>query len=852
MPLARSAVGTDVPRHLVTRPALPAHAIDRPRLWALLSELVISHRVTTVVAPAGFGKTSALSGWADRWESPVGWLSLTQSDQHPERLRRALEAAAEKLTTEESLVDESMALDRAERDTWPVLVIDDLQFARGEDALGALRDFIGRTDLRARIVLSTRAEPNVGLARLLADGELARLGPGDLALTRTEVREAARTLGRELDDAGAERLRSLTGGWPVAVRLALISTDQETPVPLLAVGDAFPQLADYLVENVLSQLPDHLADFVLQACTCDWLTGQLAADLTNHRRATQHLEQAAATGLPLERISLPGRDPIYRWHPVMAQAGRALLLRRDPALARSLHRRAADLLRVADPYEAAAHALAAREPAMAARLLKTQWLAGVLRGDSELVNALCGRLPAPWSDDPEVLTIRALCLQNRGDSEAATRLARRAAVAATDLSPAERTTFEVTARLSRLFLADEEDELAAACDDVEAFLDRRVDLDGALHACAVLLVGWSRLRLRHGPDAARLLEEATTRCRAEGLDDLADRARTNRAFMLAYSGDFAGARQMFSVGHAPREATWRRDDGAVESFAKGWMWFWSGDHVEAFGAFRDAIAAGGAITSVAPLARLWLVHTVLARRDAADLEGAERLLAEVPDTTIQGLPWGVYKLGAQAGIAAFRGDVPGALSLLEEMSAARAFIPAARVLAAELFWTSGRSAEARAQVEPLLTGTPDYIRIGAMVLTALCRHREGDSVAAHALLEESLGLGAALGVRRPFQRFDPHLTEFLSAHAALGTRHEGFLASLIAEHQARSGDDQSLSAREREIVGYLATTLSAAEIREALFISQNTLKTHLKSIYRKLGVDNRRDAVRAAQGPPSS
>jgi len=120
--------------------------------------------------------------------------------------------------------------------------------------------------------------------------------------------------------------------------------------------------------------------------------------------------------------------------------------------------------------------------------------------------------------------------------------------------------------------------------------------------------------------------------------------------MLAYSGDFAGARELLSAGHAPREAAWRRDDGAVEAFTKGWMSFWSGDNVEAFGAFQDASAAGGAITSVAPLARLWLVHTVLARRDAAELDGAERLLADVPDTTIQGLPWGVYKLCAQGSL----------------------------------------------------------------------------------------------------------------------------------------------------------------------------------------------------------
>ena len=838
MPPVRSAMGARIPGHVFTRPALPAHAIDRPALWGRLTALVDAHRVTTVRAPAGFGKTTALSAWADGCSRPLGWLSLTRADQHPEHLRNTLEGALKHL---------ARSVDAAGPGTdSPVLVIDDLQCASTAEARELLHDLVGRRDLGLRLVLSTRAEPDIGLARLLASGELARLGPDDLALTAREVQQAALSLGRDLDDSEADRLRALTGGWPVAVQLALISTGSGTPVPGLNTGDTFPQLADYLVENVLGQLPDQLGDFVLQGCTCDWLTGQLAADLTDSPRASEQLEELVSRGLPLERVFRPDRDPIYRWHPVMAQAGRALLVRRDPALARSLHRRAAALLRVVDPYEAAAHALAAREPAFAAGLITSQWLASVLRGDSELVDALCQGLPAPWHDDPQILTIRALCVHNLGDVHTAARLAHRARLSAADLPPDRLRAYTVTDRLARLFLADAEDQLDAACADVERFLDEHIELDGALHAGAVLLLGWSRLRLRQ-VGAAPLLTEATTRCRAEGLDDLADRAQVNLALILAYGGNFAGARR--ALGQAPEQAAWRREDGAVEAFVRGWLAFWSGDNARALESFRHAALAGGAITSAAPPAAVWLAHTALAARDPGAIAEAERLLAEVPNTTVHGLPWGVYKLGIRAGIAAFRGDRTDALAALDEMAAASNFIPSVRILSAELNWTLGRVQEAEAQARLLLAGSPVYIRVGALTLTALCRHEDGATDAAHVMLEEALGLAAASDLRRAFRRPDPALAELLIEHAARGSAHEAFLASLIADHPGNlAAGDTVLSAREREVLGYLATTLTAAEIHQALFISQNTLKTHLKSIYRKLGVDNRRDAARLAHG----
>lgn len=841
MPPTRSIIRSNPSGRLVPRPPLPAHAIDRPELWARLSALVDAHRVTAVRAPAGFGKTTTLTGWAATISRPVGWLSLTRADQHPERLRSTLDVAIKRLTMKE-------AGDSADDAGEPVLVIDDLQFANSDEAKELLRDVVLRDDLGLRLVLATRAEPDIGLARLLASGELARLGPDDLALTTVEVREAASQLGRDLNHPEAERLRALTGGWPVAVRLALISTAASTPLPALTIGDAFPQLADYLVENVLSQLPEPLGDFAVQACTCDGLTGELAAELTGRPRATEHLEELVAKGLPLERFSRPGRDPVYRWHPVMAQAGRALLVRRDAVLARSLHRRAADLLRVADPFEAAAHALTAREPATAAELISSQWLASVLRGDSELVKALCQSLPDPWHDDPQILIIRALCVHNLGDVEDAARLARKARLARGQLPEDRLTDYQVTDRLARLFLADSEEDLAAACDEVESFLDAPITMDGALRACAVLLMGWSRLRLRQVA-AAPLLVEAATRCRAEGLDDLADRAQVNLALILAYGGKFEEARRALAVRDAPDQASWRLPGDAVESFVRGWLSFWSGDHASALDSFRYAVVAGGAITSAAPPATIWLAHSALAGRDPAAIEDAERLLGELPDTTLQGLPWGVYKLGARAGIAASRGDRAGALAALDEMSAAGSFIPSVRILAAELYWTLGRSLDAEAQARALLTGSPLYVQVGALTLIALCEYADGSAEPAHAMLEEALGLAAPADLRRAFQRPDQTLAELLIAHAALGTRHEAFLAGLIADQQSTlPNGDTLLSARERKILGYLATTLTAAEIHQALFISQNTLKTHLKSIYRKLGVDNRRDAARLAHG----
>jgi len=192
--------------------------------------------------------------------------------------------------------------------------------------------------------------------------------------------------------------------------------------------------------------------------------------------------------------------------------------------------------------------------------------------------------------------------------------------------------------------------------------------------------------------------------------------------------------------------------------------------------------------------------------------------------------------------------VDNAVQPLGEGVAIEASIPAIRVLAAEFYWSCGRPEQALAQLEQVLQA-PGYLRASGLVLSALCARSSGNEGGAGRLLEEALGLGATLRITRPFQFNDPALTALLVEHAGRGTRHDDFLAEQVAFHAHRRqvGAHQPLSARESEILGYLVTSMSAEEICEALFVSRNTLKTHLKSIYRKLGVDNRRDASRFTQ-----
>lgn len=835
MPSVRSAVAPGVPSYLVTRPNVSARDVIRRALQDQVSDALGEHRVCVVIAPAGHGKTNLLSAWAGAAEWPAAWLSLTAADRHADHLARGLSAA---LTELDAVTDGDA-----------VVVIDDIHLVGQDTARTVLRPFIDNPPRGVRLILAGRGDPGIGLARLLASGELALLGADALSFTAEEISEVAQARGIDLSTEQATALHQLTRGWPVAVRLALLARSSTSTADLAiasALNENIPQLPEYLLETVLTDLRDELSGFVVEACVSDWLTSSLADDVLGRQDGAIRLEQALAAGLPVERREHPGTEPVYRWHPLMSASGRAILRRRDPHRLHELHVRAARALASHDPVRAAHHALAGRDPELASALVRSHWLAAVLRGDSPLMEEICNQLPAPYSDSPEILAIRAACLRNMDDAARANELDRRARDRATTSS--EPRALDLTLSLARLFVIDSGDELTAESIRAQRLLDELHDATGPLRACALLLIGWTEMRLRRARVAVDLLREAGASCRAEALTDLAGRARVNEAFALAFGGNFDSARELMSA--TTREAapvSWRRTDGAIEWFMTGWMQLWTGDAQAATDSLQRASDRGAGLTSFASVARCWLTIAAVDTRDRRRVERAAAWLDLAPDATVQGVPFGAYKGVARAGAALLDGRHQTAVKLLDEAIVGDPGQPGVNSLAVALYWQCGKADQALTLAALLPPELPAYFTAGPVVVTALAAHRRGAHDEAHRLLEAALAASAPQNLIRPFLLDDPDLTLLLAEHSAWGTGHQDLVASVLARRSQLGGDppSQPLTGRELEILSHLSTTRSLPEIAAILYISRNTLKSHLKSIYRKLGVANRRDAVRA-------
>jgi LuxR family maltose regulon positive regulatory protein len=136
-----------------------------------------------------------------------------------------------------------------------------------------------------------------------------------------------------------------------------------------------------------------------------------------------------------------------------------------------------------------------------------------------------------------------------------------------------------------------------------------------------------------------------------------------------------------------------------------------------------------------------------------------------------------------------------------------------------------------------------YVRVATLATTALVARRQGDMAATHDLLERALDSAEPERLRRPFCEDHLEMRQLLAEHLAWGTRHEDFLMGCLTLREP-TGPLESLSDREREVLDQLRTTRTMTEIAQALSVSINTVKSHQRAIYRKLGVTSRREAVR--------
>ncbi|GAA3921741.1 helix-turn-helix transcriptional regulator [Microbacterium invictum] len=828
----------------LTTPPEARLTIPRPRVIAAIDTAVDGAAVVAVGAPSGYGKSTAAAEWARSAPRPVAWLSLTRFDHDDERIAHGIIAAVRRelrdvralahLDTaaidvhDGTTVADALAAVLADLEDGLALVIDQVEFA---DALqtGPLGALALKRPPGLQLILLATLNGEDMLRTLGVDG--TALGPDDLAFDATEIAAAAALVaGKGCSDSEAADIQRRTGGWPLAVRLHLGGGSASLP----------QDLDDYVGDVILSGLPTELATLIRTTTIASPLDAGLAAALLpDDPDAAAHVDECARRGLFLERFSDQGRR-VYTWHAAFRAAVLAAEQRRAPEETAARHIRAAEYLEETQPLASVEHYLAAKQPGRAHRVLMSTWLELMQEGRARALDRLCAALPPAWADRAATLGIRACCAWIAGDTAGARLLMRRGADAVAQ-TPQECAVVAVAGMMT----TDEPGPLRAYVERTVSALEDPRAVGHRLTPHVLFVLGYTSLRLRRGPvDAIATLRTALREAEARERPRLAARVAGTLAFALAFDGHLTEALRLAArsvpVGE---DDEWQVYDGGSAACTEGFVAYWRDDLPLARDAFTDVRRLAIGRTAYEPVA---LMYDALAAAASSDMtwqaEALERLHT-MPAETVLGVPWQGFRDCALAKLAIVRGRTDDAIRYANRSIESDDYLPVPRAVAAEVLRRAGDVATARS----IVAGTPAGsltvpARVRLMLTDALLRDDAGRDDA-HIVLERALDLAAIEHILRPFADPLPEVQALLQTHATWGSRHGAFIAEALNRGGTATAAG-ALSAREREVLAYLRTPMTISEIAAQLFLSTNTVKTHVQSLYRKLDVTNRREAVR--------
>jgi LuxR family maltose regulon positive regulatory protein len=916
-------------------PPIRPELVSRPRLIERLNA-GLDLKLTLICAPAGFGKTTLVTQWLKSAQCPSTWLSLDESDNDVARFLVYFVAAlrtvqanigkgvlsalqspepppAEAVLT--SLINEIANIpDRI------VLVLDDYHFIDAKQVNKALTFLLEHLAPPPRgvsppggmhLVIATREDPHLPLARLRVRGQLTELRITDLRFTPSEAAAFFnQVMGLNLSPEQVASLETRTEGWIAGLQLAALALQETLSMRgredvsgfIRAFAGDNRYIVDYLVEEVLQRQPERVRSFLLQTSILDRLSGPLCdavrfgiAETPSSSGGTAVTSQQDGRGMleALERgnlfvVPLDYRGQWYRYHHLFAHVLHAHLMEEQPDRIPTLHRRASEWYEHnGSPADAIRHALAAEDferaaglvelawPGMDSSFQSATWLGWVKALPDELVRAR-----------PVVSVGYAWSLLNCGEleaGEARLRDAERWLVTTPDMGE------RPEAPSAGMVVVDEEQfrSLPATIANARAY-----------HAQAL---GDVPATVKYARRAFDLLPEG-------------DHLRRGRAAVLlglAYwaSGDLETAHRSFADGVADMQKA-----GNIPFAISGT--FILADIRRAQGRLHEAISTYEQSLHLATeqgepvLQGTGDLHLGLSElhREQGDMEAARQHLLRSEELGEQAEVYQYRLCVAQARIKEAQGDLDGALDLLHEAERLyfRSPLPDVRPVAAlktrvwiakgrltkALAWARERRVsvddnlsylrefehitlarlliarhkrdgvdgsidEAKRLLERLLKAAEAGGRMGSvieiLVLQALAHHAQGDVPRALDALELALTLAEPEGYVRIFVDEGPPMAALLREAAKHST-----VPNYVSQLRAAFGKVEGtapvsqplidpLSKRELEVVRQLGTELNGPEIARELMVSLNTMRTHTKSIYSKLGVNNRRAAVRRAE-----
>jgi len=844
---------------------VPPGTIERARLLAAL-DAGTQTPLTVITGPAGTGKTTLVGSWAQtREREEFVWIALDRGGPREQVWRLVLDGfvaagVAEVRSVQVApidvlLADLGAALGR--HGSPIVLVLDDTQ----EVTDPAVRDeFLQLARWRMpelRVVVISRHESSLRIQRMLLSGAAWHIAPDELAFTPDEARALFAAAEVAVDDERLAGILARTSGWAAGLGLAVLGLRRGQPAPRPGAGSgADAAMSDYLFQEVIERLDPEDREFLLQTSIVGAVSGGLADAITGQAGSGGRLEDLRRRGFPL---TTSGSREWYRAHPALVGDYLRDELRRGHGKDEidALHRRAARWLAANDdPVSAVDHAMTAGASDLAVELVEDHFFALLLAGHlGDVVPVLAADADGVVARSPMVGCAVARAALQRGDLPEADRWLELADRTAGASAAPERQDRIAVARLvvllERAHLTGElaatralSVELAGRLDALEhdlpqartlrALVDANLGGEELWHGDAGLVAGsLTAAREEHdGPEVAAVvgIHAARGQLRAGRL---AEADVTVAALLAAAATDAWPEHDLVTAARTVRAtAALRRSDLVA--------------------AAEDLVGALAGPRPAHPLieADRQLASAELLRRSGRP-EDALAALALV-DVALQEMD--------PAGRPHARRDGQLALTLLaagrpaEAARAATGDGPERAVTLAAVRLAEGATGEAYALAMGCFgapSGAPDVAEaMSAHVIAALATPDEAERPT---LLDQALALGASGGLRSPLDLLaSPALTAILVDLQAHGTVHALFVDQLLQEgepvpERPATGLAEPLSVRELDVLRFLPTTLSGPEIADRLYLSANTIKSHLKHIYAKLDVGSRRDAVMRAR-----
>ena len=871
---ARASADSDVSilRSKITMPAAPDWAVPRPRLDQLIADGV-QGPLTALMGPPGMGKTLAMASWAagNQSSSRVAWVTLDEFDNRPRvlwgyvmtALRRAgvavphvsWSAACVDTMDHEFLVRLASALAAAEPPV--ILVLDDLHLLTERPALQGLTYLMRNAPQGLRVMVASRIDPLLPLHRFRLTGELTEIRADQLAFSVPEAGVLMAQHDVALRQDALECLTERAEGWAAGLRLAAISM-QGHPDPEQFVKEFVAEdspVVGYLVEEVLNAQPPGIRDLLLRTSILDSFDTGIASELSD-----EHARNDVSDLVRANAFVLPAGSGWYRYHALFADVLRLKLRHESPDLVPELHRRAAGWYRRNGLLtQAVRHAAAAGDWQLAARIVVGELAVGQLTetgGDHSLADEFTRMRPAQaWTTPEPLLVAAALALAE--DRPASTWLAAAegmlGALPAAEATPARLAAAQIRLAASRR--TGDLGSMAAAVVEAQAML-------AAVPTAVVARCPWIGAQVLSGRGAVELwsghLGEAAATFEAAIAAVPAAGSTHERAGCLGYLAlaDALRGRLNRAAGTAGEA---ERLPAPITPAAHVAL---AAVHVER----NELRQAHGDLKRAEAALRL---HPDRLTGTVACLVAARKALAEGhPDSAVEivrkaryggPLPYWLERRLAmlESRACAAAGDATSALDAAGRTDPASL---EAAVTQAHAWLAAGDPQAARKSLaghRERSEAVPDHVRLEAWLATAQISYGSGDRGEGRRSLQRALRLGEPERLRLPFTLERAWLRRVLRADPDLAHVYRDLLEPDLVgparepapQPGARAAPVmlEPLSSREREVLQYAAEMLDTMEIAAVLFISVNTVKSHLKSIYRKLAVTHRGEAVRRAR-----